>query len=256
MINYYKILGLENYASVADVKTAYKKLIKQYHPDVSSDPDAEEMTRYLNHAKEFLGNQASKENYDRQLKLAYLVEINRLKRQSKKSTASKNSYWDSLSVDQRKSSLEEARKIKIKEKYEKSLSFFPLSYRLIGIVIFLVWGLQVMYSNYFLEYTAYAYIWAVLGYFIFGSTLAVSASEIYTYLTTKSLHQTIRFNYERWIAILFVLFFLLGIISISILNYFRKSYLIKNDFEYTTAKIDFARSSLDRLIVSYEVDQV
>ena len=72
------------------------------------------MTRYLNHAKEFLGNQASKENYDRQLKLAYLVEINRLKRQSKKSTASKNSYWDSLSVDQRKSSLEEARKIKIK----------------------------------------------------------------------------------------------------------------------------------------------
>ena len=93
MINYYKILGLENYASVADVKTAYKKLIKQYHPDVSSDSDAEEMTRYLNHAKEFLGNQASKENYDRQLKLAYLVEINRLKRQSKKSTASKNSYW-------------------------------------------------------------------------------------------------------------------------------------------------------------------
>jgi hypothetical protein len=48
----------------------------------------------------------------------------------------------------------------------------------------------------------------------------------------------------------------LGIISISILNYSRKSYLIKNDFEYTTAKIDFARSSLDRLIVSYEVDQV
>ena len=256
MINYYKILGLENYASVAEVKTAYKKLIKQYHPDVSSDSDAEEMTRYLNHAKEFLGDQVSKENYDRQLKLAYLVEINRLKRQTKKSTTSKNSYWSSLSVDQRKSMLEEARKIKIKEKYEKSLSFFPLPYRLIGIVIFLVWGLQVMYSNYFLEYTAYAYLWAVLGYFIFGSTLAVSASEVYTYLTTKSLHQTIRFNYERWIAISFVLLFVLGISSISILNYSQKSYLIKNDFEYTTAKIDFARSSLDRLIVSYEVDQV
>ena len=73
MINYYKILGLENYASVAVVKVAYKKLIKQYHPDVSSYPDAEEMTRYLNLAKDFLGSQESKDNYDRQLKLAYLI---------------------------------------------------------------------------------------------------------------------------------------------------------------------------------------
>jgi len=256
LINYYKILGLENYASITDVKTAYKKLIKQYHPDVSSDPDAEEMTRYLNHAKEFLGDQLSKEDYDRQLKIAYLVEIDRLKRQPKKSKPTKNSYWNSLTVDQRKSRLEEARKIKIKEKYEKSLSVFPLGYRLIGIVIFLIWGLQLMYTNYFLDYTAFAYIRAVLGYFIFGSTLAVSASEIYTYLTTKSLHQTIKFNYERLIAISFVLLFTMGIFSISLLNYSRKSYLLKNDYQLTSAKIDFARSSLDRLIITYEIGQV
>ncbi|MDG1045020.1 MAG: DnaJ domain-containing protein [Bacteroidia bacterium] len=255
MINYYKILGLENYASVAVVKSAYKKLIKQYHPDVSSDPDAEEMTRYLNLAKDFLGTQNSKDNYDRQLKLAYLIEINRLKSQSSQSNPKKNAYWKSLSVDERKSRLEEARKIKIKEKYEKSLSVFPLPYRLIGIAVFLIWGLQVMFSNYFLNFSANAYIWAVVGYFIFGGTLAVSASEAYTYLTTKSLHQPIKFNFERWIAFSFVAIFILGIISVSTLNYARKSYFLNNDFEYTTAKIDFERSSLDRLIISYEVNQ-
>ena len=255
MINYYKILGLENYASVAVVKSAYKKLIKQYHPDVSSDPDAEEMTRYLNLAKDFLGSQESKDNYDRQLKLAYLIEINRLKSQSSQSNPKKNAYWKSLSVDERKSRLEEARKIKIKEKYEKSLSVFPLPYRLIGIAVFLIWGLQVMFSNYFLNFSANAYIWAVVGYFIFGGTLAVSASEAYTYLTTKSLHQPIKFNFERWIAFSFVAIFILGIISVSTLNYARKSYFLNNDFEYTTAKIDFERSSLDRLIISYEVNQ-
>lgn len=255
MINYYKILGLENYASVAVVKSAYKKLIKQYHPDVSSDPDAEEMTRYLNLAKDFLGYQESKDNYDRQLKLAYLIEINRLKSQSSQSNPKKNAYWKSLSVDERKSRLEEARKIKIKEKYEKSLSVFPLPFRLIGIAVFLIWGLQVMFSNYFLNFSANAYIWAVVGYFIFGGTLAVSASEAYTYLTTKSLHQPIKFNFERWIAFSFVAIFILGIISVSTLNYARKSYFLNNDFEYTTAKIDFERSSLDRLIICYEVNQ-
>ena len=39
------------------------------------------------------------------------------------------------------------------------------------------------------------------------------------------------------------------------MNSVRKSYLISNDFDYTTAIIDFERSSLDRLIVSYEVNQ-
>jgi curved DNA-binding protein CbpA len=255
LINYYKILGLENYASVAVVKVAYKKLIKQYHPDVSSYPDAEEMTRYLNLAKDFLGSQESKDNYDRQLKLAYLIEINRLKNQSSQSKPKKNAYWKSLSVDERKSRIDEARKIKIKEKYERSLSVFPLPYRLIGIIIFLVWGLQIMFSNYFLNYTANAYIWAVFGYFIFVGTLAVSASEAYTYLTTKSLHKPIRFNFERWIAVSFVSLFLFGVVSVSILNSVRKSYLINNDFDYTTAIIDFERSSLDRLIISYEVNQ-
>jgi len=255
LINYYKILGLENYASVAVVKVAYKKLIKQYHPDVSSDPDAEEMTRYLNLAKDFLGSQESKDNYDRQLKLAYLIEINRLRNQSNQSKPKKNTYWKSLSVDERKSRIDEARKIKIKEKYERGLSVFPLLYRLFGIIVFLVWGLQVMFSNYFLSYTANAYIWAVLGYFIFGGTLAVSASEAYTYLTTKSLHKPIGFNFEKWIAVSFVSLFLFGIVSVSILNSVRKSYLINNDFDYTTAIIDFERSSLDRLIISYEVNQ-
>ena len=54
----------------------------------------------------------------------------------------------------------------------------------------------------------------------------------------------------------FVLLFAMGIFSISLLNYSRKSYLLKNDYQITSAKIDFARSSLDRLIITYEIGQV
>ena len=53
----------------------------------------------------------------------------------------------------------------------------------------------------------------------------------------------------------FVSLLVIGIVGVSILNSVRKSYLISNDFDYTTAIIDFERSSLDRLIVSYEVNQ-
>ncbi|MFT6745283.1 MAG: DnaJ-class molecular chaperone, partial [Bacteroidia bacterium] len=94
MVNYYKILGLENYASVAEVKHAYKTKIKLFHPDVSTEPDAEEMTRYLNLAKEQLDTEENKTAYDRQLKLAYLIEIKRLHTGTKKP---QKSYWRTLS---------------------------------------------------------------------------------------------------------------------------------------------------------------
>ena len=39
--NYYDILGVKKDASAADIKKRYRKLVRQYHPDVSDDPDAD-----------------------------------------------------------------------------------------------------------------------------------------------------------------------------------------------------------------------
>ena len=40
--DYYEILGIPRDASSEDVKSAFRKLARQYHPDVSKEPDAEE----------------------------------------------------------------------------------------------------------------------------------------------------------------------------------------------------------------------
>ena len=40
--DYYKVLGIAKDASQDEVKRAYRKLARKYHPDVSKEPDAEE----------------------------------------------------------------------------------------------------------------------------------------------------------------------------------------------------------------------
>lgn len=72
MINgktYYEILGVEQTATEADIKSAYRKLAKKYHPDLNKDnPDAAERFREVNEANEVLSNPQSRAQYDMRLK--------------------------------------------------------------------------------------------------------------------------------------------------------------------------------------------
>ena len=50
--NYYDILGVKKDASDAEIKKKYRKLVRQYHPDVSDDPDADNKIAEINNAYE------------------------------------------------------------------------------------------------------------------------------------------------------------------------------------------------------------
>src|SRR6188768_2933722 len=52
--DYYAALDLERAASEEDVRKAYRKLARKYHPDVSKEPDAETRMRELNEAYDVL----------------------------------------------------------------------------------------------------------------------------------------------------------------------------------------------------------
>jgi molecular chaperone DnaJ len=62
--DYYDILGLSKNASETDIKRAYKKLAKQYHPDVSQDANAEEKFKEVQEAYSVLRDSQKKANYD------------------------------------------------------------------------------------------------------------------------------------------------------------------------------------------------
>lgn len=64
-IDYYKILGVDKGASPEDVKKAYKKLARKYHPDLNpNDPDAHRKFQEINEANEVLSDPEKRKKYD------------------------------------------------------------------------------------------------------------------------------------------------------------------------------------------------
>tara|TARA_R110002049_G_scaffold76250_4_gene196123 strand:- start:62148 stop:63044 length:897 start_codon:yes stop_codon:yes gene_type:complete len=65
-IDYYKILGLDKKASEADVKKAYRKLARKYHPDLNpNDKEAEKKFKEINEANEVLSHKENRQKYDK-----------------------------------------------------------------------------------------------------------------------------------------------------------------------------------------------
>ena len=64
-IDYYKILGVEESASQDDIKKAFKKLARKYHPDLNpDDPNAKQRFQEINEANEVLGDPEKRKKYD------------------------------------------------------------------------------------------------------------------------------------------------------------------------------------------------
>ncbi len=62
--DYYDVLGVGKDASEADIKKAYRKLSKKYHPDINKAPDAEAKFKEVNEAYETLSDSQKRASYD------------------------------------------------------------------------------------------------------------------------------------------------------------------------------------------------
>lgn len=62
--NYYEALGVSKKASKQEIKKAYQKLAKKWHPDVNKAPEAETKFKQAAEAYEVLGNEEKRKTYD------------------------------------------------------------------------------------------------------------------------------------------------------------------------------------------------
>ncbi|SHH17118.1 DnaJ C-terminal domain-containing protein [Flavobacterium defluvii] len=65
-IDYYKILDVTKSATEAEIKKAYRKLARKYHPDLNpNDKEAEKKFKEINEANEVLSNAENRKKYDK-----------------------------------------------------------------------------------------------------------------------------------------------------------------------------------------------
>lgn len=73
MKNYYVVLGINADATTKEIKKAYRRLAKEYHPDHNPEKNAEAEAKIkeINEAYEVLGKQDSRRHHDMMLTFAY-----------------------------------------------------------------------------------------------------------------------------------------------------------------------------------------
>ena len=62
--DYYETLGIKRDATDSEIKSAYRKLARKYHPDINKTKEAEEKFKDINEAYEVLGDKQKRQRYD------------------------------------------------------------------------------------------------------------------------------------------------------------------------------------------------
>jgi curved DNA-binding protein len=88
-IDYYKILGIDKKSSQEDVKKAYRKLARKYHPDLNpNDKEAETKFKEINEANEVLSHLENRKKYDKYGKdWKHADELDKAQQQRRQSSA-------------------------------------------------------------------------------------------------------------------------------------------------------------------------
>ncbi len=97
MIDFYELLGIKKQATKEEIKEAYRKMVKKYHPDVNNSEEANKIIVSLNEAKEVLLDVEKRKEYDALLEnISHSKQFSNDKKEtySSKTQEYRNNYAD------------------------------------------------------------------------------------------------------------------------------------------------------------------
>ena len=90
-LDYYKILGIDRYASAEQIRLAYRTKAKLYHPDINKSSNANTLFQLINEAYQVLANADKKKWYD--FKLKYPSTTNMKPQAERRRTSTYENYY-------------------------------------------------------------------------------------------------------------------------------------------------------------------
>ena len=197
MVNHYQVLGLPNFASVKEVRKAYIIQIRKYHPDVNPSPQAEELSKHLNVAKEALETEQSKASYDWQLR-NFLERGQRSTYTQTRpapnpiSPEEERRRWRDMMAE-RKARIAQFKAKRDKQDYIDGLKYIPINLRYgFGGVVYCI-GLFLLFA-FPLEINFFFLFGVSIPLFI-GSTIV--ASSAYNYISTFNDIRKLPYDLEK-----------------------------------------------------------
>lgn len=117
-MNYYELLGIKENATKEEIKQAYKRQMKKWHPDINKSAEAPKMSIKLNEAKETLLDDDKRKNYDLSLHQEINDNYNKYNHHKKDDTPDSSVYYEAY---------EEAEKVTKWEYFKDYLKFSTAS---------------------------------------------------------------------------------------------------------------------------------
>ncbi len=142
MNDYYQILGVSRDADPKTIKSAYRRLIKQYHPDINKEPGAEEKFKQIQKAYEVLSDESKRASYDQYGHDAFEQQTNYQQNyQGAYQGAYSNGGFGNFGQDFYRTNVN-SRMVKMKEMpwYMQILMAIAIFFIIIGVIVFAIIG--------------------------------------------------------------------------------------------------------------------
>jgi len=232
LINFYRILQVDDFSGINDVKRSYRRLAKKYHPDASSDPETSELFNLVNTAYSTLSDPRTKLRHDNELRQA--LEYDRSRR---------DLDIDSEAIKAKQRQWAERQRRYETHTYALKDRAFPFKYRIAFALVCALWGLQLIYSHWFVNLETYSTWFLTAGITVFVGSSIFMLSSLFTYYRMRSIVENRPINYESISWSIFLGLFLAGPCLILGLNTIRKSYHLEKYGVVERAEITDVRYS-------------